>query len=188
MSRPLNLARRPVRNERLPTLLLVVGCAALLVFSVGHAVAARDVLPGRTTNVEREVVTLEGEIERLRVESAELARQSAPSAALREWAVVRGLVDGRAFSWTGLLATLEAIMPPGIRLVTVDPREHEGRVELTVSAIGHSVEDGLAFLKALQGSREFPDAFLTSVSESPQGIEFSYTMRYLPGATPGGKA
>jgi Tfp pilus assembly protein PilN len=187
MSGPLNLARRPLRNERLPTLLLAVGCGALAAFSVGHALAARDVLPGRTTDVERQVVTLEQEIERLRAESAELGAQSAPPTTLHEWAVVRGLVDARAFSWTRLLASLEETVPPTVRLVSIAPGEAEGRIEVKLAAEGRGVEDGLAFLKALQARKEFEGAFLTSVAETQQGIEFSYTMTYRPVAE-GGKS
>jgi Tfp pilus assembly protein PilN len=184
--KPLNLAGRPLRNERLPTVLLLAGCVALVVLTVGHALAARDVLPGRTTNVELEVVALEQELERLRTEAAELSRQSAPPATLREWAVVRGLVDSRAFSWTHLLALLEETVPPGVRLVSIAPNESEARIEVSLTAVGRSVEDGLAFLKALQARKEFERAFLTGISETAQGIELSYTMRYWPGAMEGG--
>jgi Tfp pilus assembly protein PilN len=188
VKRPLNLARRPLRNERLPTLLLAVGCGALAVFSVGHALAARDVLPGRTTNVERQVVTLEQELGRLRTESAELGARSATPTALHEWAAVRRLVDARAFSWTRLLASLEETVPPTVRLVSIAPDESEGRIEVRLTAEGRGVEDGLAFLKALQASRDFEGAFLTSVAEAQREIEFSYTVTYRPAGAAGGQS
>ena len=98
MSRPLNLASRPFRNERLPTVLLAVGCVALLGLGVRHALAARDLLPERTAGVDGELVALEEEVARLRSEAARLRTRSASTEALREWAVVRDLVDRRAFS------------------------------------------------------------------------------------------
>jgi len=186
VSRPLNLARRPLRNERLPTLLLSAGCGALLVFSAGHALAARDVLPGRTTNVEREVVALDKELDELRAESAELGARAAAPDAVREWAVARTLVDGRAFSWTGLLGSLEQIVPPGVRLVSIDPHEAEGGIEVVLNAVGRTAEDGLAFFKALQASKDFERPFLTGVADGPDGVDLSYTMGYRAAAGRGG--
>ncbi len=186
MSRPLNLASRPFRNERLPTVLLAIGCVALLGLGVRHALAARDLLPERTAGVDGELVALEEEVARLRSEAARLRTRSASTEALREWAVVRDLVDRRAFSWSALLGHLEQVVPADIRLLSIAPAGTEGRLEVEVSAIGRSVEDGLEFLEALQQSERFDAPFLTSVTETSDGIDFAYTMVYVPGSPPAG--
>ena len=129
MSRPLNLARQPFRNERLPTTLLAIGCLVLLGVSVRHAFAVRDLLPERTSAIDGEVVQVEKEVEQLRSESERLQRTSASLEARREWAAVRALVDRRAFSWTTLMAALEETVPPNIRLLSIAPRDDEGQVE-----------------------------------------------------------
>jgi len=177
---PLNLALRPLRNERLPTLVLAAGCLALAVLTVRHAFAARDLMPGRGSDVDREVSELERETERLRAESAELRRLAPESAALTEWAVARELVGRRAFSWTALFAALEEIVPPGVRIVSIAPAEEKGRLTLRISAVGGSVEDGLAFLEALQRREEFEGAFLLSASDGVEGSDFAYVVRYAP--------
>jgi Tfp pilus assembly protein PilN len=187
VKRPLNLARHPFRNERLPTLLFLLGCAVLLGLSVRHAVAARDLLPERTAGVDGELVTLEQEVARLRSEAESLRTRSASEQALREWAVIRDLVDRRAFSWSELLGRLEGVVPAGIRLVSIAPSGAHGEIEVAVGAVGEAVEDGLEFLKALQKGREFKEPFLSSVSEGAEGIDFSYTMIYEPGPRASGK-
>jgi len=179
--RPLNLARRPFRNERLPTLVLLLGCVVLLGLSVRHALAARDLLPERTSGVDGELVALEAEVTRLRAETDRLRTGGAPAEALPEWAVVRDLVDRRAFSWSELLGHLEEIVPADVRLVSIAPEGSGGQIDVRVRAIGRTVEDGLELLQALQDREEFREPFLTSVLESNQGIDLSYTMSYAPG-------
>ena len=185
MSAPLNLARRPFRNERLPTLILLVACLALAAATARHVLAARDLLPGRARDVEGEVLAQEREIEALRAESAELRRLAAPRDALEEWAAVKGLVDRRMFSWTGLFAALEGALPPGVRLVSISPQEEAGHTELTLVAVGRSGEDALALLEALQSHEAFEGAFLNGWSEARDGVDMSCTVRYAPKARTG---
>lgn len=187
MRGPLNLARRPFRNERLPTLLLAAGCAALVLVTARHALAIRDLLPGRVGDVEGKVVAVEQEIDRLRKESADLQRVEAPPAALKEWAAVKELVDRRTFSWTVLFSALEKALPPGVKLLSVAPRPVGETVELALAASGRSVEDALALLQSLQHQRAFDAAFLNGVTEGQDGVDISCTVLYVPGRAGGGR-
>jgi Tfp pilus assembly protein PilN len=182
VSAPLNLARHPFRNERLPTLALALGIAALAVVSVRHVLLARDLMPGRARDVEGRAAALEREIETLRAESADLQRLAAPPEALKEWAAVKRLVDRRAFSWTGLFGALEEALPPGVRLVSVSPRDEQGRIELALAAVGRSDADALALLQQLQAHGEFEGAFLERWSEGADGVDIACTVRYAPKA------
>jgi Tfp pilus assembly protein PilN len=184
VSAPLNLARRPFRNERLPTLVLAVASLALVVLTVGHALLARDLLPGRARDIESEVVATEKEIAALRTESAELRQVAAPAQDLGEWAAVKGLVDRRMFSWTGLFAALENALPAGVRLVSVTPQEQGGATELTLVAVGRGSEDALELLQALQSHEDFEGAFLKGWGEGREGVDITCTVRYTPKARP----
>jgi Tfp pilus assembly protein PilN len=177
---PLNLARRPFTNERLPTLLLSIGCALLLAASVRHGIEAWRLAPAHTAAVDGEVVALEQEVAGLRERSRALRGGSTPDSTLREWAAVARLVDRRAFSWSALLASLEETMPPGVRLRSIAPGETEGAFEVQLGAVARTVEDALAFLAALRERPEFEGAFLNSVSDGRDGVDAAYTMRYRP--------
>jgi len=185
MRTPLNLARRPFRNERLPTLVLAAACLALSVATASHVLLARDLLPGRARDVESEVIAIEKETETLRAQSAELREVGASPDSLKEWAAVKDLVDRRMFSWTGLLGALEKALPPGVRIVSITPQEDAGRTELTLQAVGRTGEDALALLQALQSHDEFEGAFLKGWSEGRDGVDISCTVRYAAKAGPG---
>jgi Tfp pilus assembly protein PilN len=182
---PLNLARQPFRNERLPTLLLGLGTLALLIASVRQAQVAWQLMPGHARDVLGELSALEAESASLRQESEELRSLKAPEGALKEWAVVKGLVDRRAFPWTGLFAALEQALPPGVRLASVQPADSRSGATLSLAAVGRTSEDALALLKSLQAHGEFEGAFLGSWRESRDGVEISCTVTYVP--RPGGR-
>ena len=184
MSAPLNLARRPFRNERLPTLVLTAACLALAAATARHALVARDLAPGRSRDVASEVVAIEKEIDTLRAESADLRQLAAPPDALKEWAAVKRLVDRRMFSWTGLFAALEQALPPGVKLVSISPQEEGGGTQLALAAVGRGNEDALALLKSLQSHEEFDGAFLNGWGEGPAGVDISCTVLYAPKSRP----
>ena len=187
--RTLNLARRPFRNERLPTLALALGLVLLAALSVRHGMAALDLRPGGAGDAERELGGIEKEIAELRAESNELRGVSARLDEIKEWSAIKDLVDRRAFSWTGLFAALEGALPPGVRLESVSPSSPEGPIVMRLVAVGRSIEDALALPKALQAQGEFDGAFLTSYAESDRGVSIHCTVRYLgsgPARTAGG--
>jgi Tfp pilus assembly protein PilN len=116
----------------------------------------------------------------VRAESAGLRGQSAAPETLAEWETVRALIDRRVFSWTGLLAALEETLPPGVRLVSVQPREAGGGAELTITAQGRTNEDALALLQALQANGDFQAAFLNGWREGREGVDISCSVTYVP--------
>jgi Tfp pilus assembly protein PilN len=182
MKVPLNLARRPFRNERLPTLAFGIGIVVLVALSLRHAFVARELRPGGARDVEKEVAALEQEIMRLGAEADTLQGVEATTQQIGEWRAVGQLVDRRAFSWTGLLAALERALPPGVRLAAVRPVTKDGDLTLSLSAVGRSVDDVIALPKALQAQGEFDWAFLDGYTEGADGVSASCTVRYLGGS------
>jgi type IV pilus assembly protein PilN len=176
----LNLAQRPFRNERLPTLLLLLGCLVLGVLTLRHAIVARNLLPGRAMDVEREAVELEAELSRLRAEAQRLGGDAQPPAALKEWAAVKELVDRRAFSWSRLFADLEKVLPAGVHLVGIAPQAGKGGLVLALNARGREVEDALALLEALQKDPHFHGASLEGYAEAEAGLDIQCRVMYSP--------
>jgi Tfp pilus assembly protein PilN len=177
----LNLASRPFRNERLPTVLVALAAAVLVLVTARHAFVLKDLLPGRVSALDREALGLEQELARLREEASRLQGPRPDPERLNQWTALRGLVDRRAFSWTTLLASLEDVLPQGVRLVSIAPLVKDGRVSLDISAVARQFDDRHQMLRALDESPEFEDVFLRTAGESDQGEQFTYTARYLPG-------
>jgi Tfp pilus assembly protein PilN len=184
----LNLATRPFRNERLPTLLVALAAAALVLVTVRHAFLLKDLLPGRVSELDREALGLEQELQRLREESSRLRGPRPEPERVKQWTALRGLVDQRAFSWTTLLASLEDVLPDGVRLVSIAPMLKDGRVTLDITAVARQFEDRHLMLRALDESPEFEDVFLRTAGETEGGEEFTYSTRYLPGEASGPRA
>jgi len=178
-----NLATRPLRNERLPVVLLGLALAGLLALTVKHALVLRQLLPSRTAAVEGEVRALEQELAALQAQGHSLPRAKPEPRVLAEWQAVRELVDKRSLSWTRLLARLEAVMPPGVKLASIAPNVKDGRITLEMAAVGRTTADGYGFLRVLQATEDFDEVVPSSVGEGSAGDgEIRYTMRYTPAA------
>jgi type IV pilus assembly protein PilN len=184
MMRPLNLARRPFRNESLPNLLFLLVALGALVLTAVQAVSARRLVSEQATALHAGVSALESELAGLRRE-AEALRGPAPAAAqVAEWYALKDLVDRRAFSWSRLLARLEAVLPPGVRLISIDPSTRGGQVRLDVAAVARSREDAFEFVRALRDKAGFEDVYPTSLSRVNEGDQIICSMTYRPEARP----
>lgn len=184
MNFPLNLASHPLRNERLPALLLGLAAVVLLGLTVRHAFVIRGLLPSRTSALHREVEAQDAEASRLRTEVATLRGPKPDPTAVKQWALVKGLVDRRAFSWTDLFDRLEEVLPPGVRLLSVAPVVRDGELRLELQALARSGEDALQFLGVLQKRPEFADANVLGLDDGDEGTEVTYSMKYVPSARP----
>ena len=177
---PLNLATRPFRNERLPTLALWGALLLLAGLSVKQGLVVADLLSARSVELEREVRALDAEAESLRTERANQKAPAPDPAVLRQWALVSNLVDRRAFSWTDLLGRLEQVLPPGVHLVSIAPTIEKGRVALDFNAVARTPEEGLDLVRALQARKDFAEVFPTGLDKGEEGSELGISLRYIP--------
>jgi Tfp pilus assembly protein PilN len=184
LNRTPNLATRPLRNERLPAVLMTLALIGLLALSVKHALVLRGLLPSRTAVVEGEVRGLDGELRELRAEAQSLPRPTPEVLKLSEWQALRGLVDRRAFSWTRLLSRLEDVLPSGVKLASVAPKMKDGRITVEIGAVGRTITDGFGVMKVLEATPDFEDVVPSSVGQAQSGddSEIHYTMKYTPAA------
>lgn len=180
----LNLASRPFRNERLPGLLFGLALAGLLAVTLRHAALISHLLPARTAARHGEVADLEREAAELRRLAGEMRRPDPDKRTLARWMAVKDLVDRRAFAWTSLLARLEATLPRGVKLVAIAPSWEKAGVRLDLRAMAQGPEPGFELVKALEDRPDFADVFPMSKEPRDEGVEFVYTMRYLPQAAP----
>jgi Tfp pilus assembly protein PilN len=179
--RPLNFAGRPFRNENLPRLAWGLAWTLLVVLTVGHALALRELLAGGMARRMSEVGALDRERTALRNEADSLRRVKAEADAVGRWRVLKGLVDQRMLAWTELLGSLEDALPSGVRLTSISPSSSEGRNRLDLLAVAFAMDDALELVKVLQARPEFSEVYPLSISETGRGLEIRCSMLYAPG-------
>jgi type IV pilus assembly protein PilN len=104
-------------------------------------------------------------IEELQAERADLERffLQPENAKLHDRAAfLNSLIDGRSFNWTQMFMDLERILPGGVRVVSIEPRQAKGHVEVKLTVGASSDDAKLKFLRALEESHQFSDIQLDS--------------------------
>jgi hypothetical protein len=165
-------------------LLIIAGAALMTGISLAHLVVARDLWPDRMSALERQVSAQEAEIRGLREEAAALDTVSPADSTRKLWEATRRLVERRRFSWTSLLARLEELVPDGLRLTTIGSSQDSEKMEVRLTAVARRVEDAFAFAEALRRAPEFAEAYPLSLTETPEGVEVTYVVRYSSGDRP----
>jgi type IV pilus assembly protein PilN len=77
-------------------------------------------------------------------------------------AFINSLIDARSFNWTLMFMDLEKILPAGVRVISIEPKQDKGLVEVKFTVGATSDEAKLKFLKALEGSKTFAHIELVS--------------------------
>ena len=175
----LNLASRPFRNDRLPSLLAVASLVVVLALSAYHLLLAREVMPDRTSGLTMKLGEMEAESARLRNEAASMRNEKPDPGALAQWTQLKDLVDRRVFSWTVLFSVLEDTLPDGVRLVTLQPTVEKGQVRLQITATARTFEEAMEFTRDLEDRPEFAEVWPTNRGSDPE-LEYRYDMKYLP--------
>ncbi len=70
-------------------------------------------------------------------------------------AFINGMIDASSFNWTQMFMDLERILPGGVHVVSIEPKQVRGNVEVKLTVGAASDEAELKFLRALEGSKEF---------------------------------
>jgi hypothetical protein len=177
---PLNLASRPARNERLPALLFASAALLVVGVSVWHGFLVRELASTAATTLDDEVARLEGEQAELRTREQTLRATSVNAAETARWALLKGLVDQRSFSWTGLLARLETALPGDVRIVGISPGVEKGRLGLELDTMARTASDGVSLVKSLEDLPDFEEVFLTTLTDEKEGARCHYRMVYKP--------
>jgi hypothetical protein len=180
----LNLASRPFRNETLPNLAFLLAGLALVALSAQHARLLGGILSGVPSQRVTEVASLETELGRLRREARDLGASRAAPDRIAEWAVVKGIVDRRVFSWSRLLQRLGAALPAGARVVAITPRAEGARVRVELVTVARSRAEGFEIASMLRDRGGFGGVYPVAVARTPDGERFTYTFWYEPERAP----
>ncbi len=155
----LNLATKPLETHRrfLAGAGLVTFAAGLIFLGLGwHVYAVRKAdaeLRARTEKTRQEMARLEAQrrdLERFfsQQENARLHGRAA---------FLNGIIDARSFNWTQMFMDLEHLLPGGVRVISIEPKQVQGRAEVKLSVGARSDEAKLKFLHALEESKEFTE-------------------------------
>jgi type IV pilus assembly protein PilN len=68
---------------------------------------------------------------------------------------INGIIDARSFNWTQMFMDLERVLPGGVHLLSIEPKQVKGRIEVKLRVGATSEEAKIKFLRALEASREF---------------------------------
>lgn len=155
----LNVATKALETHRrfLAGAGLIAVVAGLVFLGLGwHVYSVRRVdaeLRARTEATRRTMAKLEAQRQDLdrffhQEENAKLHDRAA---------FLNGIIDARSFNWTQMFMDLERILPPGVHVVSIEPKQAAGHMELKLIVGATSDEAELKFIRALEDSKEFTE-------------------------------
>jgi type IV pilus assembly protein PilN len=77
-------------------------------------------------------------------------------------AFLNTLIDEQSLNWTQMFMDLEKILPPGVRVISIEPKHEKGRVEVKLVVGAMNDEAKLKFLHALEASPAFTQVELVT--------------------------
>jgi type IV pilus assembly protein PilN len=164
----LNLATKPLQTHRrfLAGAGLTAIVATLAFLGLGwHVYSARKIHAEQRARTE----SMRQEMTRLEAQRRELERyfKQKDIAELHDRAAfINTILDARSFNWTLMFMDLERILPGGVRVISIEPRQVGGHVEVKLNVGTISDEAELKFLRALEESNEFTEVQVQSVHSS----------------------
>ena len=153
----LNLATKPLETHRrfLAGAGLTAFVAALVFLGLGwHVYSVRKVdaeLRARTDKMRQEMGKLESQRKELQLYFSQKEIASLHDRA----AFLNGIIDARSFNWTQMFMDLEHILPSGVRVISIEPKQASGHVEVKLTVGATSDDAKLKFLHALEESKQF---------------------------------
>src|SRR6202165_1680834 len=155
----LNLATKAQETHRRFMVVagLVAAVAGIIFLAFGlHVYSVRNVdarLRAQSEATSRKI----GELQAERADLERFFAQTENAKLHDRAAFLNSLIDGRSFNWTQMFMDLERILPGGVRVVSIEPRQAKGHVEVKLIVGATSDETKLKFLRALEESKEFTE-------------------------------
>ena len=165
-----NLATKPLEtHRRFRTFSVAVGAVAAGVFFwlAWHAYSLRKA----QTAFYLEKASIHKELEGLTTQREELDRFFVvpENAKLHDRAsFINSIIDARSFNWTHMFMDLEKVLPIGVHVISIEPKQVNGQASVKLT-FGAASDDGrIKFLHALEQSTAFSHLQLVSVHTPTQ--------------------
>jgi type IV pilus assembly protein PilN len=99
-------------------------------------------------------------------------------------AFINSLIDARSFNWTMMFMDLEKLLPGGVRVISIEPKQEKGRIEVRFMIGATSDGAKLKLIKALEDSKTFTHIELLTEQHPTSGtsgdqIVVELTAEYL---------
>ncbi len=182
----LNLASQPFRNRTLPWVVTAVTVCVSLV-----ALVLITVETGRTNKevraIERDLSEANRQTESLREQAARMNQELSTDQA-ETLKAAHLLVDRKQFSWSRLLADLEATVPVNVRVTRirvreVQQRDGQTRSELDLTVISRTPIEVVGMMTEMNRTDIFvadPVAEQTRTDRGQSGTELTLRVYYTP--------
>jgi len=155
----LNLATKPMETHRrfLAGAGLSVFAAAIVFLALGwHVYSVRNAaaeVRARTEKMHQEFAKYEAQ----RQELDGYFKQKDIASLHDRATFINGIIDARSFNWTQMFMDLEHTLPPGVRVIRIEPKQVGGHVEVKLTVGATNDEAKLNFLHILATSKHFSD-------------------------------
>ena len=185
----LNLASQPFQNRTLPWVVAAfVSCVSILALFL--IVGESRKTSAQADAAERDLQALRQQRSALQQQAAEV-RESLTPEQHRMLDAAHTLVDRKRFSWSRLLADLEASLPGDVRVSRISVREvsrrgEQTRAELDLSVVGRTPLDVTRMITEMNNRGIFS---VVPVTESPRtgrgesGFEWTLRVGYVQRTT-----
>lgn len=181
----LNLASHPFRNRTLPWAIAAgVACASLV--ALVFIIAASRETGAQADRVEADVAVLRKQRATLQEQAAQV-RASVPPEQLKSLEAAHTLIDRKRFSWSKLLADLEASLPKDVRVSRINVRDvarvgGQTRADLDLAVVGRTPLDVTQMISEMNRTGIFS---VVPVTENPKtgrgesGFEWTLRVGYI---------
>ncbi|MEO8381731.1 MAG: hypothetical protein ABI779_18865 [Acidobacteriota bacterium] len=183
----LNLAARPYRDYR-PVYAVVVLLSLLTAFLMLNNVDTYYRYVRETKSTRAKIAQLE-EQTRKEQELDTRARQRLKGLDLKrldeQTKFINAKLNERAFSWSGLLDSLESLLADDVRLLSVSPTfDKTGRIDLSLDFRSKSGDGMITTINRMNADPHFEGAFPHNETQIDEGYAFTISVRYLPETGP----
>jgi type IV pilus assembly protein PilN len=157
---------------------LIVSAIAILIFILLFNVRTIANELGEMKKLNQSLDHLEGKVG---VAKGAAINEKDYQALLVRIKLANSIIEEKTFDWLMLLDRLEAVVPEGIALVSIEPSKDGG---LKLAGIAKNFGNLRKYMENLEDSRYFTDVYLVGQSDSQQsdgrrGISFNITCKAI---------
>jgi type IV pilus assembly protein PilN len=183
----INLASQPYQDAREFWLRWGTALAAACILSLALLVST---VTG-WSNARRDRATIAdlrqkiAQRDQLRAQAEEFLNRPENRTTRDESQIINSLIERKAFSWTRLLEDMEKVMPPGVHLVSIQPKlDDENQLAVKMIVAGGSRDRAIELAHRMEESRHFTQTSIEkeaySQSQNGDSVQFDIAAIYVP--------